>query len=156
MKILIIYGSVGGNTELAADQAALCLKLKGHSVKIQRAELSRPADLKMCDALIFASPTYGHGILQSDMAKFTGQLTPACLKNKPCAVIGLGDPKYDAYYHIESADILELAVKNLGGKLIVPPLRISRSPVLFLDNLISKWAGMFSSAFAGEGKRSNS
>ena len=73
------------------------------------------------------------------MRKFIKGLKEIDLKGKPCAVIGLGDPKYEAQYHIESAPILEKILTDRGGKILLPALRISRTPVMHLKGLIPNW-----------------
>lgn len=124
---------------MVAEVVSEMLKAKKHKVYLQRAELSKASDLAKAEILILASPTYGHGALQEHMLAFTKGLGDVDLKGKPCAVIGVGDPKYEAQYHIESAAILEEFLKDHGGKLLLPVLRISRTPVMHLKGLIPFW-----------------
>jgi len=138
-SILLIYGSTGGNTEMVAEYIAGILQKHNFKTKVQRAELSKASDMLDFDACILASPTYGHGLLEEYMAKFLKGLKEIDLKGKLCAVIGLGDPKYEAQYHIESAPILEKKLSSAGGKIILPALRISRTPVMHLKGLIPNW-----------------
>ena len=140
-SVLIIYGSTGGNTEMVVESAAEMLRAKRHKITLKRAEVSKAADLLKADVIILASPTYGHGLLEGYMAKFAKGLRDLDLKGKSCAVIGLGDPKYEAQYHIESAAILESALADAGGKIILPALRISRTPVMHLKGIIPHWTG---------------
>ena len=121
--------------EFVADMA----KKKGHKVSVKRAEVCSTNEIKKHDVCVLASPTYGHGLLEAHMAKFVKGLKEIDLKNKPCAVIGLGDPKYEAQYHIESAPILEKKLTDAGGKILLPALRISRTPVMHLKGLIPNW-----------------
>lgn len=145
-SVHFFYGTTSGNTELVVDTIARILSSAGHSPKLERIELSQPEALLKGDVAVLASPTYGHGILQDDMAPFVKALHSFELKGHPCAVVGLGDPRYDAQYHIESAPILEEAVKKAGGTLIIPSLRISGTPVRHLDGLIPRWAEQLLSA----------
>jgi len=112
---------------------------KKFKVAVQRAELSSAKDILKYDICILASPTYGHGLLEDHMFKFLKGIKDINLKGKPCAVIGLGDPKYEAQYHIESAPILEQKLTSAGGKIVLPALRISRTPVMHLKGLIPMW-----------------
>lgn len=139
-SVLFIYGSTGGNTEMTAESIAEILRKKKYKAVVQRAELSHPEDLLKYDVCILASPTYGHGLLQKHMLDFVKKLEGVDLKGKPCAVIGLGDPKYEAQYHLESAPILEKILTDHGGKLLLPALRISRTPVMHLKGLIPFWS----------------
>lgn len=124
---------------MVVEYIADLLNDKGCKVVSQRAENSNPKDLLKFDICILASPTYGHGSLEGYMAKFVKKLKDVDLKGKACAVIGLGDPKYEAQYHIESASILEDILTKIGGKILLPALRISRTPVMHLKGLIPFW-----------------
>lgn len=139
-SVLFIYGSTGGNTEMVVESVADILRAKKFKVDIKRAELSSAKDLLKSDVCILASPTYGHGLLEDHMGKFVKGMKEIDLKGKPCAVIGLGDPKYEAQYHIESASVLEKKLTDAGGKLLLPALRVSMTPVMHLKGLIPYWA----------------
>ena len=138
--VLFIYGTTSGNTEMVVESIAEFLEKKKFKTVIQRAEESDAKDILKYDVCILASPTYGHGLLEEHMFKFVKGLKGMHLKGKPCAVIGLGDPKYEAQYHIESAPILEKGLTDAGGKIILPALRISMTPVMHLKGLIPNWA----------------
>ena len=138
-SVLFIYGSTGGNTEMTVESVADILRKKKFRVSVKRAELSVAQDVFDHDICILASPTYGHGLLEGSMAKFIKGLKDISLNGKSCAVIGLGDPKYEAQYHIESAPILEKKLVSAGGKILLPALRISRTPVMHLKGLIPNW-----------------
>jgi len=143
-QVLIIYGSTGGNTEFTVERVAQLLEESGQHVHIRRVERYSYEDLldeiQKADFLVLASPTYGHGQLQEDMIPFVNQLKGEDLDGKPYVVIGLGDPKYDDHYHIESTFILEELLDSCGAKKMHYALRISRSPMLQVNNLIPKWA----------------
>lgn len=151
-KVLIIYGTTGGNTELTVEQVALILEEKNVEVEVRKVE--RYAfdilfeEMKSVDMVILASPTYGHGQLQEHMIPFLRKLADVTLEGKPYCVIGLGDPKYDSHYHIESSSILEKAMNKCKAKKVHYALRISRSPVLQIDNLIPKWTEKLSEAIS--------
>lgn len=138
-SVIIIYASTGGNTEMTAEFVAGLLEENKIKTVIKRAETCSPEIMKDYDVCILAAPTYGHGLLQEQMMKFCGNLKPGMLKGKLCAAIGLGDPKYEAQYHIESAPVMEKFMTEAGGTIIVPALRISRTPVMHLKGLIPFW-----------------
>ena len=146
-RVLIIYGTTGGNTELTVEEVADLLKAKKIEAKIMKVEKytfdSLWEEMRVAEFLVLASPTYGHGQLQEHMIPFLQKLSMMKLEGKPYAVIGLGDPKYDNHYHIESSTILEQALNKCGAKKIHYALRISRSPLLQVDNLILKWTEKF-------------
>lgn len=141
ISFLFIYGTTSGNTEMVVDWLAQILEKKGHQIQVQRAELSVPQDIMKGEICVFASPTYGHGLLQDDMMGFIKKLRgDTSLRGKSCAVIGLGQFKYDMEYHVEAAPLLEKAIEELGGKLILPSLRVSGPPVPHLNTYIKAWA----------------
>lgn len=138
-NILVIYGTHGGNTKLVVDQVGLGLQEAGHSVVIRHADEAQWNELEAHDILVLASPTYGHGTLDSFMEAFVGQYEGDYLKNKPCTVIGLGDAKYDAHYHLESERILREFAEERGAKMLYNSLRISGNPMRFLEAFVPKW-----------------
>lgn len=136
-SVLIIFGSTGGNTELVTDKVSEVLSTK-HTVTVQRAELTKESDLTKYKYLIFACSTYGQGLMQEHMMKFMYYLKS--LKGKKCAVIGLGDPKYNVEYVVESAKTLETKIKEKDGELLTTALRIVKSPVPHLNTSVKDWA----------------
>ncbi len=137
--IKIIYGTCGGNTELVCEKVAEILNTK-HSAELLKAKLTKPKNLKNYDLLILASPTYGHGQLEQYFAKFFSELKEINLKNKKCAVIGLGDPKYDKDYHLESIKIIMDFLKQKEADIVCMPLRVSKNPLPFLNTHVEIWA----------------
>jgi flavodoxin I len=144
--ILFVYGSVGGNTQMTVEAIAGLVDAKKFKTVLRRAELCDPAELLKSDVCVLASPTYGHGSLETSMGAFVEKMKGVDLKGKPCAAIGLGDPRYDVQYHLESAPLLEKAIAEAGGKLVIPSLRISRTPVMHLKGFIPAWAKQLSEA----------
>ncbi len=157
-KIKIVYGSAGGNTEMVCEKVAEVLSACGHKVEMLKAKLTDAGKLgwgagktKMPEAsemvksgnfdlLILASPTYGHGQLEQYFDKFLQGLAAVDMTGWPCAVIGLGDPKYDDDYHIESAKVIMDFLKKKGAKILHMPLRVSRCPLPLLKGHVDKWA----------------
>lgn len=138
-KVKIIYGTCGGNTELVCHKVAEILSSK-HSVELKKAKLTEPSKIGEYDLLILSSPTYGHGQLEEYFGKFLKKLIKEDLKNKRCAVIGLGDLKYDSDYHLESTKIIMDFLKKKEANIICSPLQVSKSPLPFLNKHISDWA----------------
>ena len=139
-KVLIIYGSSSGNTELTCQQVAEVLQKHRHKVILQRVESTDISDLRLGKVVILAAPTYEHGVIQHHFFPFLKQLKDTDLKGKPMAVIGLGDDKYDDHYNVESANILEKAIKESHGELICHALRVNKNPITQLTERITEWA----------------
>ncbi len=137
--IQIIYGTTGGNTQLVCQKLQEEFEKLNFKVTLLRAELAKPADLLSGDILILASPTYGHGLLEPHFAKFLPMAEELDLQNKKCAVVALGDPKYDLDYFLESEKILTNFLQSHGGNIVVEPLKIAKSPLLSLEKYVQRW-----------------
>jgi len=139
-RVKIVYSSIGGNTELVCQKTSEVLTDAGMSVVIEKCQLADVKYLLDCDVLIFACPTYAHGELQAYFSKFLSTIKDIDLKQKSVAVIGLGDPKYDDDYNIESARILSDWFGVHNGNQVIEPLKVNRSPVPQLDEKVRNWA----------------
>ena len=140
-KIKIVYGTVGGNTELVCERAAEVLEKKGHVVELLKVRGTDPEKMGEYDLLILACPTYGIGELEDFFEIFLQKLEAVDLKGRKCAIIALGDPKYDKDYHLESAKIIMDFLKKKEAKVLHMPLRISKSPLpLIKEGFVDRWA----------------
>lgn len=139
-RILIIYATLSGNTEIVCTKVLSVLEKKGFKVDMKKVEKTNVSEMFNYDLNILASPTYGHGVLEEYFITFYEKMIQTDLKKKPCAIIGLGDFKYDNDYHLESIKILEEGVKLANGEIFFEPLRITKSPLRTINNLIPKWA----------------
>ena len=141
MNIHVIYGTVGGNTKLVCEEAAEVWKDSGHDVNFFDVKVAETEEAINGDLLVFASPTYGHGDLEPHFGSFLHGLKNADLAGKKCAVIGLGDPKYDKDYHLESVKIIVDFLKEKESEILHMPLRISKNPLpLMSQSFVKKWA----------------
>lgn len=146
--IRIVYGTTGGNTQLVCQKVTAELEGAGHTVTLERCELAEPESLTDGDALILASPTYGHGLLEMHFEQFFPQIQHLQFDNKPVAVIALGDPKYDLDYFLESEKILTQYFETHGGQIIVEPLKIAKTPLPYLEKKVVKWCEKLTQALA--------
>lgn len=126
MNVLIAYATNAGGTYFASLAVQKLLKFKRHSVVCKEVEDMEYSELKKYDLLIFASPSWNYegaeGELQTSFKKFVREYAGDFIKNKPCAVFGLGDSSY--LYFCGAVDRLEKFVKENGGKLLSSSLRI--------------------------------
>jgi flavodoxin len=137
-KILIIYSTVGGNTELVVKKVSQILSENNFVVTIKRVDIAMPDEILDNDLTILASPTYNQGTLEDKFKPFIKNWKSIDTGNKEFAVIGLGHTKYYPEYLTESSDILEEMVKK-NGRLFSPALRIGIDPLKVLNSLVSKW-----------------
>ncbi|MGE3278454.1 MAG: flavodoxin family protein [Candidatus Altimarinota bacterium] len=139
-SVTIIYGSSGGNTEMVCEKVQEVLEMNKIPTKLLRVERSTMDDLKNAEICILAAPTYEHGVIQHHFFPFLKELKHLDLQQKRMSVIGLGDTKYDDHYHIESANILEKAIKDSNGNMLIRPLRVNGLTITKLDGIVKSWS----------------
>lgn len=123
-KVLIVYGSTTGNTEMVAEQLMDCLA--DADPVLQDIADTKPEDLTEYDFLVIGSSTWDDGLLQQDFRDFVGDGLDIDLSGKKMAIFGLGDTMYPDF--CESANILEESFTDLGGKIVVDSMRIDGFP----------------------------
>jgi len=128
LKINIVYGTVGGNTELVCEKVAEMLVSYGHEASLFRANTVKIEEVMSFDLMILASPTYGKGELEPYFAKFLNSLAKE---------------DYEPEYHLESARIITEFLKEKNATLVHMPLRISKNP-LSLWSFVENWASKIS------------
>jgi len=140
-KINIVYGTVGGNTQLVCERVAEVLVSKGHEAALHDARLAKVDEALAGDVLILACPTYGIGEMEEYFEKFLMALDAVDIEGRKCAIIGLGDPKYDKDYHLESAKIIMEFLQKKKAQILFMPLRISKSPLPLIEQgFVDRWA----------------
>jgi len=119
MDILIIYGSVYGNTEQIAKAIASALNSLG-SVKLISVKQANPSELKSIDILIVGSPTHA-GRPTTAIKEFLDKIPAGALKN-------IGVTAFDTRMGIFFAKIFGYAapriaesLKDKGGHLVLQP-----------------------------------
>jgi flavodoxin len=141
-KILIVFSSIGGNTELVVQKVTQIIQASERAIvdiiRVDSFDMTKPELLGEYNCLILASPTYGQGTIENHFPPFL-KLIKSKIADKSCAVIGLGDNKYYPEYLTESGAILEKYVTDSGGNLLIPALRIGMPPIKFIEKLVPKW-----------------
>ena len=139
-KIHFIYSSPGGNTELVSKFVANILQESEVQLKIENCSLVNIATLLASDEFIFACPTYGHGEWEKEFEKFTKKIAHLDFSGKKCALIGLGDRKYDTNYTVAIIMLMKNFFTKIGFGFIGFPLAIVGAPIPLLEKLASPWA----------------
>ncbi len=122
-KIIIIYGTVGGNSELVAQAISDGISEFGLVSQIHKAEITNPDELNNYDACILVSSTWRVGQLNEYMQDFYNKFITQSFEGKYFGVVGLGDSKhYDIFGG--AATILEDGVKRVKGKQLLETLQI--------------------------------
>ncbi len=125
----LYYSSISGNTALVGEALQEYFRQAGITLTLQNVAEDTTWQ-EGGDFVLLGCGTYGHGQLQNMIRTCIEKTWESVrLKNTPCAAIGLGDHRYDLEYNMYSADILESWLREHGGNIICPPLRINRSPI---------------------------
>ncbi|OIO55772.1 hypothetical protein AUJ46_00560 [Candidatus Peregrinibacteria bacterium CG1_02_54_53] len=117
----IIYSSSTGNTEYVVDTliAALHESSSKLIVEKQRAEEAQAEDLLKGDVLLLASGTWNTGGSEGQLhprvyALLTDRAKDCDLRQKPCAIIALGDKRY--FYTARAMEHLVQFVQQHNGR----------------------------------------
>ena len=147
MNGILYYSSISWNTALVAEGWVEYFRLAGVNLTIQNlaADTTWQPTQGTYDFVLLACGTYGHGQLQNILRNCTENLWEDTeLKWLPCAAIGLGDHRYDVEYNMYAGDILENWLREHGGRIVIPTLKINRSPVKEKNaNKVREWAKSF-------------
>lgn len=138
-KILIIYSTIGGNTQFVVDAVSKILTEKKFEIEVCRVDTANPTKILESDCTILASPTYNQGTLEDHFKPFLKNWRSVDITNQNFAVIGLGNIKYYPEYLTESAGILEQEIIKKNAKIIIPSLRIGGDPLKVINSLVPKW-----------------
>lgn len=143
-KALIIFGSTTGNTESMAESIEKALKEQVIETETKNVVDASIQDLTAeHDLLLLGCPAYGDDEieLQEDFEEFHDQLDGVNLGGKKFAVFAPGDSSYEHF--CGSVDFLEDRMKELGGELVTPGLKIDGDPDDYLDD-INEWSAELS------------
>jgi len=151
MKIAFLYSSGWWNTRLVGEYIAWILKDAWIQLDLIDVAVCLPENILDSYAqLIFAAPTYDHGILHEPFYRFLHTHKDRDLSKHGIAVIGLGDAKYDDQYTVESATLIESYINQQKWSLITPSLRINKHPLGQLETLIKDWTKNYITALESQ------
>lgn len=139
-NILIVYGSLTGNTQLVAEEISQKLSGAGHDVTIKNANESSFENIKEPEILVLGASTWDDGLLQYDFTDFLDDVKndEPNLSDKKIAVFGCGDSSYEKY--CEAVIIIEKEFAEMGAKQIIEGLKIDGFPQLEENaEKIDKW-----------------
>lgn len=152
-KVLIIYSTITGNTQLTADtiQHQLQPKWPQHVLEVMPAEaanLGLLQTLQPGDMCFLGASTWDGHTVSADMVNLMSQIETdqAVLKDKNWAVFGCGDSSYEPYF-CHAVDILTEKLSTWGARLVVPSLKIDGFPELPANQAqIVAWCDQLSQA----------
>lgn len=144
MKVLVVFATNSGGTQLASDLLKETLSKNSHEVVVKEVRETNADEFSAFDLIVFASPSWDYEGLEGqphpDYRQFMENSKGKTYNGKKFAVLGLGDSSYT--YFCGAVDHLEKFVKEIGGNLIVESLKIDG---FYLDQSgntekIQKWA----------------
>jgi flavodoxin len=141
MHIHILYSSWWGNTKFVIDTVADIFTTCDHQVTMFSAITADVAEFLQGDITILACPTYDHGLLHTPMDIYLQKSRESAvdLTGRRIVLIGLGDPKYDSDYTLESVRLMSEFILQQWGTLIYEPLRIVANPLTQVEKM-QEWA----------------
>lgn len=125
MRIVIIYATNSGSTYFVSKLLEETLRVK-HEVSVITAKNATAELMRSADMVIFGSPSWNYGKLEGypheAMRLLLERLKDEKFKRQRFAVFGCGDSSYT--YFCGAVDHMERFIKEHGGKLVCPSLRI--------------------------------
>jgi flavodoxin I len=119
MKIVIIYATQMGTTQLVADTAKNAIV--GHEVEVLHANSVNLDTIHNADAVIFAIPTYDDGLPEASVRPLLESLHQEEV-TKPYAIIAPGDSSYPNF--TGAAEVIKAAADKAKMREVIPALRI--------------------------------
>jgi len=127
-KILILYASTTGNTEIMADVIADTFEADGYEVNIKTFDFDwiEVEELSDYDAILIGTHTWDDGSLPYEVEDFYDELEETDITNQPFAVFGSADSFYPTYGG--AVDLIGDRVVELGGQLYPERLKVDMYP----------------------------
>lgn len=127
-KILMIYASQSGNTEMITDIIAHHLQNLSHEVLIKSFDFDAidVDTLTDYDAILVGTYTWDDGELPYEVEDFYIDLEDADIKGVLFGVYGSADSFYDTYGL--AIDLVAVRAQNLGANVIPERLKIDLTP----------------------------
>ncbi|OGG18790.1 hypothetical protein A3D78_02125 [Candidatus Gottesmanbacteria bacterium RIFCSPHIGHO2_02_FULL_39_14] len=126
MKILLVFATNSGGTQLASQIVAETLTKNNHQVTVKEVREVSPADFAAADLIILASPSWDYESLEGqphpDYRPFMEGIKDQKFAGKKFAVIGLGDSSYT--YFCGAVNVLEDFIKKIDGTLVTDSIKI--------------------------------
>ncbi|MFD1849077.1 flavodoxin [Oceanobacillus bengalensis] len=127
-KVLVLYASATGNTELMAETIAEYIRKQNHEVTMKDFDIDNvnANEITKYDTVLLGIYTWTNGELPFEVEDFYEQLDFVDLKGRVFAVFGSGDSFYDVYGG--AVDIMYERLRELGAKLVPVRLKVDLEP----------------------------
>lgn len=127
-KILVLYASTTGNTELMAEAIADQLIYRQHEVIIKTFDFDPiyVDDLAEYDAVVVGTHTWDDGSLPYEVEDFYDELEDVDITDQFFAVFGSADSFYE--YYGGAIDLMGDRIQELGAQLLPYRLKVDLEP----------------------------
>ncbi|MDA1475738.1 flavodoxin [Bacillus changyiensis] len=140
-KVLLVYATMSGNTEAMADLIEKGL-LKQEVIVDRHEAMDIDADLfNEYQWILLGAYTWGDGDLPDEMLDLYEDMDDLNFNDKKFAVFGSGDTSYEHF--CGAVDILEEKIKQLGGEIVLPAVKIEMNPENEEENLLIEFGEKF-------------
>lgn len=127
-KILILFASTTGNTEIMADSIGERLIEKGHDVSIKTFDFDKIDAVEVLDydVSLIGTHTWDDGSLPFEVEDFYDEINEVHIENKVFGVFGAGDSFYE--YFGGAVDLMAEKLRSLGAVLVPTLLKVDMYP----------------------------
>ncbi|MDY0393271.1 flavodoxin [Virgibacillus halophilus] len=127
-KILTVYASSTGNTELMAEAMVAYLESKQHEVEVKTFDFDAidVENLPDYDAILVGTHSWDDGELPYEVEDFYEELDDVDLNGKLFGVFGSADSFYETFGG--AIDLMYDRLKNLGAVLVPERLKVDLEP----------------------------
>lgn len=140
MHVLILYGSLTGNTLLVSEHIKSFLETNGQRVDMVDQTFCEFERLCTYDLILIGASTWGEGEPNPATQQFIEQLNSLdSIQMRNVAVFGLGDLAYEHFCGV--VDKLESALHLKKISLLAPPLRLDGFPDDTMFQKVEDWLG---------------
>ena len=120
---IIVYASKRGTTAAMADAVADEMKKNGINPLVKNVFEVKPSDLTQYKFILLGCSTWSDGDLAEDFIEFEREMDSLDLAGHFCAVFGPGSSRFR--FFCEAVNILEAKLRSLGGRMLLPPLKVN-------------------------------
>lgn len=127
-KILMLYASATGNTELMAEAIVAYLEDRNNEVVTKTFDFDSidVEELFIYDAILVGTHTWDDGELPYEVEDFYEELDDVDITGKVFGVFGSADSFYDTYGG--AVDLMADRLQNLGAKVVPQRLKVDLEP----------------------------
>lgn len=126
-KILIIYASMTGNTEVMAEIIEQSLTEEGLHVTVKEALRTKPKEMLKYDGVLLGAYTYEGGEIGDEFMLFYEDMEQVDLTGKIMAVFGSGDTFYKDTFCV-AVDTVTEKLHELGANVVLDGLKVDLVP----------------------------